>query len=52
MNFYGSLMGTAASRIERIDVVAMRHVKQLTLEEGSSLITPMTEIEIWKSLKI
>lgn len=49
LDFYGSLMGTATSRIEGIDVVAMRHGKQLTLKESAFLITPMTE---WKYGKL
>lgn len=44
-------MGTAAKRLDDIDVVAMSHGNHLTWEERAYLIALVTDQEIKKSLK-
>lgn len=50
LDFYSNLVGTAADRIEGVDITALRQGNHLSRNERISLLRPITEQEIWTAL--
>lgn len=50
LEFYKDLVGTAATRIEGIDITVMRNGPQVCCEHAESLIRPVTRLEIQDAL--
>ncbi|XP_058753378.1 uncharacterized protein LOC131626575 [Vicia villosa] len=50
VDFYGSLIGTAATNIYNVDVMAMRTGPQLNFEQRAKLILPVSDDEVTMAL--
>lgn len=51
IDFYSSLMGTAADNISHVDIVAMRAGPQLSFEQRGGLMKPVSDKEVEEALK-
>lgn len=51
LNFNGKLVGTSATNLKGINIVAMRQGRQVSAEQGQQLVAPIIEVEIKAALK-